>query len=180
MKAPALSDEIRAILKSQHHASLAMLRDTIARCSDRQWMATDHPNAFWQVAYHTLFFAHLYLHRDRDSFLPWAEHQANNQHEDGLSGPPDPQSSLPLIPDPYTRSQVLTYWKLCDDTVDPAIDGIDIHSPNCGFPWYKDVTKLEHLFINIRHIQHHTGQLADRLRNEAQEGTRWVGIRRPA
>src|ERR1043165_8431002 len=96
--------EIRAILKSQYHASLAMLRDTIERCPDKQWTATDHPNAFWQIAYHAIFFAHVYLHRDRQSFRPWAEHQSNNQNEDGLPGPPDPKSTLPLIPSPYTKS----------------------------------------------------------------------------
>jgi DinB family protein len=173
------NDEIRAILKSQYHASMAMLRDTIERCSDGLWSAKDSLNAFWQVAYHAVFFAHLYLHRDKDAFRPWAEHQSNVQNEDGLPGPPDPDSSLPLIPRPYTRSQVLAYWKICDDMVDAAINGVDLDDPNCGFPWYKNVTKLEHLFISIRHIQHHTGQLADRRRNALKEGTRWIGMRRP-
>lgn len=176
---PVPKDELRVVLRSQYHASLAMLRDTIERCSDEVWLATDNSSAFWQIAYHAIFFAHLYLHQDHRSFRPWEQHQSRNQNEDGLAGPPDPNSPLPLIPNPYSREQALTYWKICDDMVDPAINGLDIQNPNCGFPWYKGVSKLEHLFISIRHIQHHTGQLADRLRNASNVGTRWVGMRRP-
>jgi hypothetical protein len=38
--------------------------------------------------------------------------------------------------------------------------------------------KLEHQFINIRHIQHHAAQLADRLRVAKNVGVAWVGMRR--
>jgi len=37
------------------------------------------------------------------------------------------------------------------------------------------MSKLEHQFVNIRHIQHHGAQLADRLRSAANIGIRWVG-----
>ena len=50
---------LRAVLKSQYHASLAMLREAIERCPPEEWLSTDHKNAFWHVSYHALFFAHL-------------------------------------------------------------------------------------------------------------------------
>ena len=59
---------IRSVLKSQYHASLAMLRDAIEHCPTEEWVSTRHKNACWQVAYHTLFFAHLYLQRDEAAF----------------------------------------------------------------------------------------------------------------
>jgi len=174
------NEEIRNVIKSQYHASLAMLRDMIERCPETLWSSsTESTNAFWQIAYHTVFFGHLYMCPNKDAFRPWEEHQADNQNEDGLPGPPDSKSSLPLIPKPYTREQVLKYLDICDGMVDEAIHSIDIQSSDCGFPWYRNVTKLEHLFISIRHIQHHGGQLADRLRTSANEGTRWIGTRRP-
>src|ERR1041384_7329748 len=49
---------LRSVLKSQYHASLAMLREAIERCPPEEWLSTDHKNAFWQLSYHTLFFAH--------------------------------------------------------------------------------------------------------------------------
>ena len=35
--------------------------------------------------------------------------------------------------------------------------------------------KLEHQIVNIRHIEHHMAQLADRLRSSAGIGIQWVG-----
>jgi hypothetical protein len=54
----------RSVLKSQYHAALAMVREAVERCPADEWSNADHKNAFWQVAYHTLFFTHLYLQRD--------------------------------------------------------------------------------------------------------------------
>ncbi len=54
----ALAQEV---LKSQYHASLGMLREAIERCPADLWFDTSPTNAFWQVAYHALFFTHLYL-----------------------------------------------------------------------------------------------------------------------
>ena len=50
---------LRAALKSQYHAALAMLREAVARCPNEEWLNRDHKNAFWQVAYYALFFTHL-------------------------------------------------------------------------------------------------------------------------
>jgi len=166
--------ELKPILKSQYHAALAMLRDAVEKCPDDLWTATGHLSAFWQVAYHTVFFTHLYLHRDEASFEPWAGHQRRVQHQDGLTGRADPESALPQLPDPYSKAEVLSYWQVCDDMVDSAVDALDLEAAECGFWWYK-VSKLEHQLINLRHAQHHTAQLADRLRTASDRHVKWVG-----
>jgi hypothetical protein len=170
-------DSIRAILKSQYHASLAMLRDAIERCPDEVWTHPGHKNAFWQLAYHVLYYTHLYLHVDEAAFRPWERHQGRVQSESALTGPPDPSSTLPLLPEPYTRADVLAYWQLCDQMVDGAVDAFDLDDPASGFWWY-EMSKLEHQFINIRHIQHHAAQLADRLRSAADISIDWVSAGR--
>jgi antitoxin (DNA-binding transcriptional repressor) of toxin-antitoxin stability system len=40
------------------------------------------------------------------------------------------------------------------------------------------MSKLEHQLVNIRHIQHHTAQLMDRLRASEDIGVKWVGAGR--
>ncbi len=169
---------LRRILKSQYHASLAMLREAIEQCPDDLWSSTSHENAFWQLAYHALFFTHVYLGKDEAAFRPWKQHQSQVQHEDGIAGAgqSDPSNPLPQLPKPYTKAQVLEYWRLCDGMVDEAVDQLDLDNPECGFHWYK-MSKLEHQFVNLRHIQHHEAQLADRLRSAANIGIRWVGAR---
>jgi hypothetical protein len=168
------TDLLRAVLKSQYHAALAMLRQAIDKCPEDLWYSNDQINAFWQTAYHTLYFAHLYLQINEGAFKPWKHHQSNVQHEDAQAGPPDPNSTLPLIPKPYTREQVLDYWTFCDGIVDDAVDALDLLSPESGFHWYK-VTKLEHQIINIRHTQLGAAQLASRLRTKLNIGLDWIG-----
>ena len=136
-----------------------MLKETIERCPDELWFSNQHKNAFWQVAYHALFFAHLYLQRNEAAFHLW---EGQHSEGDGTDGPP------------YTREQVLSYWNFCNEIVDSAVDVLDLQSQECGFSWYK-MSKLEHQFVNIRHIQHHTAQLADRLRFAQGIGIPWCG-----
>src|SRR5262245_44549586 len=109
---------LRTMLKSQYHAALAMLRETIDRCADDEWLCPSHRNATRQVAYHALFFAHLYMLPDEAAFRPWRGHQSDVQHPDGIPGRVDPDSSLPLIPQPYTKAEALEYWAICDGMVD--------------------------------------------------------------
>jgi hypothetical protein len=174
---PADDTALRAALKSQYRAGLAMLREAIERCPDALWTDDGHKNAFWQVAYHVLFFTHLYLQPHEVGFVPWAGHRSKVQHPDGIAGDPDPDSDVPLIPEPYSRSQVLAYWDHCDDNVDAWVDALDLGSPESGFYWYP-ISKLEHQLVNIRHMQHHAAQLADRLRHAEGIGIRWVGAGR--
>jgi len=154
-----LIQDVRSVLKSQYHAALAMLRDAIEQCPDAEWLSRDHKNAFWQVAYHVLFFAHLYLQQNETTFVLWSQHHGD---DDGTRG------------EPYSKAQVLEYWSFVDHAVDGAVDLLDLESPESGFSWYT-MSKLEHQLVNIRHVQHHSAQLADRLRSAADIGITWVG-----
>jgi hypothetical protein len=154
-----------------------MLRPIIEQCPDDLWYSKEYLNTFWQLAYHTLFFAHMYTQTEEAAFEPFKYHQPNNQYPDAIPGPADPNSKLPLLPNPFTREQVLEYWDFCDSNINLWVDAIDIANEESGFSWYK-VPKLEHQIVNIRHIQHGAAQLADRLRSKLNIGVNWVGARR--
>ena len=177
MTIDALDGLLRAALASQYHAALAMLREAIDRCPDELWLDDGPKNAFWQIAYHTLFFTHLYLQPRVEAFRPWEGHQGGVQHEDGIAGLADPESELPLIPRPYSKEQALAYWSFLDGIVEEAVEGYDLKSGESGFHWYP-ISKLEHQLVNLRHVQHHLAQLADRLRSSEGVGVRWVGSSR--
>ncbi|HEX5138411.1 MAG TPA: DinB family protein [Planctomycetota bacterium] len=166
-----MEETLRASLKSQYHAALAMLKDAVERCPGSLWAKSGHKNESWRVAYHALFYAHFYGGRDEASFEPWEHHRPDVQYLDPDGGPPGRF-------EPYTKAQVLSYWRFCDERIDAAIDAMDLRSGESGFPWYP-IPKLEHQIVNIRHIQHHTAQLADRVRTAVDEGVDWVGARRP-
>lgn len=168
---------VRSMLKSQYHSALAMLRDAIEKCPESLWQGSGHTNECWQIAYHVLFFAHAYSGQGKASFRPWKHHRADAQYPDCIPGPADPSSRLPLLPEPYTKAQALEYWSFCDGQIDAAVDAMDLASPQSGFPSYP-IPKLEHQIVNLRHIQHHAAQLADRVRSAANLGVDWVGARR--
>ena len=158
----------RSALKSQYRATLAMLRATIRRCPDGLWTQSDgHANPFWRVAYHTLYYTHLYLQPNSRTFRPWEYHRRGIQHMDKPS----------RTRRPYTKAEVLAYWSHCASMVDDAVDALDLRDPQSGFSWYK-VPKLEHQIINIRHLQYHQAQLADRLRAATGAGVDWASARR--
>jgi hypothetical protein len=170
-------EKVREILKSQYHAALTMLRETIEQCPDDVWLNAEHKNAFWQIAYHALFFTHVYLQPSEAAFRYWEHSQKDVQNPDAFGIESDPNSNLPLLPKPYTKTEVLAYWNFCDQMVDRAVDALDLLSADSGFRWYKE-SKLEHQFINLRHIEHHTAQLADRLRSSNGIAIRWIGSKR--
>lgn len=159
---------IRDALKGQYHAALAMLKQTITDCPDDLWNAGPFTVPFWRVVYHTLYFTDLYLHQRIEDFRPWEHHRG--EHHDL----PWPADSATPISDPYSKSDMLEYWQVCDGKVDRAVDALDLDAPESGFPWHKTVPKLEHQLHNIRHIQHHLAILSGRLRPTNGIEIRWV------
>lgn len=149
---------MRTALKGQYHAALAMLKQAVETCPDELWDGGPYPVPFWRVAYHTLYFTHLYLQQTEQDFQPW-EHHRDEYHD--LPWPP---GSGPTIDDPYSKAQLLEYWRLCDAMIDEQVDRLDLDAAESGFPWHKTTPKLEHQLHNIRHIQHHTAILSGRLR----------------
>lgn len=158
---------IKPALKSQYHAALLMLRETIELCPDDLWTAGEARRPFWRIAYHALFYTHFYLQPDEAAFQPWDKHRPECSVLEGGPG------EVPKDCAAYTRSELLEYWQLCDGAIDAGVDRLDLTAPECGFPWYS-MPKLEHQLLNLRHLQQHVGQLAERL-NLAEIDTDWVG-----
>jgi len=180
-------DVLRDALRSQYHASLEMLRQSIELCSDDTWSATCKTRSpFWRVVYHTLYYTHLYLSRDDESFSTLQLHQTGIQDLDGVPAPPElidllePAHRPPQTGVPYTRDELLDYWRFCDALVDPAIDELDVLAPDSGFRWHNPPRpKVEQHVDNIRHIQHHTSQLAVRIRASKRGHVEWVAAWHP-
>ena len=164
---------VRDALKGQYRAGFTMFEEAVELCPDDIWLREEHVNAYWQLAYHALYFTHLYLQPTEADFRPWPGHQGRVQHEDGIAGPPDPDSDLPLIPSPYAKQDVLAYLRYLEARLDGYVDALDLTSSTSGFDWYQ-TSKLEHQIINVRHLHHHLAQLADRLRNTTGVGVAWV------
>jgi hypothetical protein len=156
----------------QYRASLAMLGQAIDLCPESLWLAPDYTNRFWHIAYHAVFYTHLYLQPDEASFHAWAKHKEDYQF---LGPRPWAPEEARKVDSPYSKVEVMEYHELCRGEVETRVPALDLEAPS-GFHWLP-FNKAELQFYNIRHLQHHTGQLADRLRTVANVGVGWVGTR---
>jgi hypothetical protein len=155
--------DIRPALKGQYHGALLMLKEAIEQCPDPIWVVVGDPRASWRIAYHALYFADLYLQARESDFSGWTEARKNAE---SLWG------DAPDI-EPYTKAEVLAYWAIVDRMVDGQIDSLDLDSQETGFHWYT-MPKLDHVIMNIRHIQEHAGQLRERVIQSGGD-PRWIG-----
>jgi hypothetical protein len=162
--------DIHEIIRSQYRAALEMHRQAVVRCPDSMWQDETNKNRFWHVAYHALFYIHLYLQPAEADFTAWQGHQPESQ----FMGPvPWSPHNLPQIARPYSREDVLAYHQVCLEQVESLVPNLDLHAPS-GFSWLP-FSKLELQFYNIRHLQQHTGELCERLGTAAGVDVDWVG-----
>jgi hypothetical protein len=150
------------VIVSQYLAALTMLEKSVQGCPAEMWDAPQDHNRFWRVAYHALFYTHLYLQPTLDDFRPWPAHR-EDVHD----------LSKPLADStPYALAQVLEYLAFCRQEAARCIRLYDLDAPS-GFPWCP-FNKLEMQFYNIRHVQQHTGELMERLGQRAGVNVEWV------
>lgn len=161
--------EFERIVRSQYHAALEMLKQAIERCPESLWDHPEDQTKFWQIAYHSLFYTHLYLQDTRDDFRPWAKHRDKFE---ALDAPREASESV----EPYTRSDILEYLALCQQQIDEKTARLDLEAAS-GFYWLP-FSKAELQFYNIRHLQQHTGELMERLGTRAHVEVDWVGMKR--
>ena len=174
--------EIREALKSQYRGGLAMMARCIERCPDDLWVAPNPPETvrasegnpdwngvtrpFWRIAFHTVYFTHLYLGQNADAFQPPPGTSAVRRRDFApmWQSPWDLEPyELPTDANPCSRSEVLAYVGFVVGLVDQTVEGLDLDHPQSGFPWYENCTKIAHQLMNLRHLQGHVGQLSELL-----------------
>ena len=131
------------VIQSQYLSALAMLKQAIVKCPQGMWDAPQDKDRSWFKAYHALYYAHLYLQATRKDFVRWR----------GLG--------KPVSTPPLSKEELLEYLAFVEQEVVRRIPLTDLEADS-GFHGIR-VDKLELQFINIRHIQQHTGELYERL-----------------
>jgi len=171
-------ETVKHLIASQFEASLCTLGHCVARCPDELWNARVARYPFCQVAFHTLFFADVYLGLDAESLRRQPFHLAN----------PDLFGDYEQLEDRepvslYTRPQIETYLDFCRrkarETL--AAETADDLAAPARFA-RRDFSRAELHVYNIRHIQHHAAQLILRLRLDSDVDIPWIGAgwREPA
>ncbi len=160
----------------QFAAAIQMIRSAIEACPDRLWDDRSEGTPFWHLAYHALFFADFYLSDDEKTFQAMEFHEGKAEF---LPGDYGEYGGVVATPEKsFRKEQLLSYadhcLRKCDETFGRLTGKRTLEQ--CGFWWYK-LNVGEFLLNNLRHTQHHAGQLALLLRRRADIGIDWLGTR---
>lgn len=168
---------ITNILASQYKASLGMLRHALEKVPAAQWNSEEYNNPNWQLAYHILWGAKFYLGANPESYTPWqnavegAESLGGSQHWE------NPDEGV-VVEGFHTKEELFAYLDDIENGLQQAIEALPFNE-NSGFEWYP-YSRLELHINNIRHIQHHTAQIIERLKAKGITGFPWWADGNPA
>ncbi|MFG0329168.1 MAG: DinB family protein [Phycisphaerales bacterium] len=155
---------VREAIRGQFEAALKMFELCVRACPSAQW---DEPIAkypFWQVAYHTISFADLYLSPDEEAF-----ELRDDLHPAGWD-----EFNLEYPSRRFDQDEILGYIGLVRDTLRERIESETAESLEGGSGQsHLPFRRIELYLYTFRHIQHHTGQLSALLRRAGVE-TGWV------
>lgn len=155
---------IKTAVWQQFGAAIDMLENAMRVCPDHVWGDRTLQPEFWYTAYHTLFYLDLYLSGTDAGFQPPEPFTLDELDERGL------------LPDRvYTKEELLRYLEhgraKCRSTI-AALAEHTLERPS-GFEWLDMNMFAVHLY-NLRHVQHHAGQLNVLLRQKIDSAPRWV------
>jgi hypothetical protein len=160
----------------QLSAAIQMIRSAIEACPDQLWDDRSEGSPFWHLAYHALFYTDFYLSDDEKAFRAMDFHEQNAQL---LPGDYREYAGVVTTPErAFPKDQLLAYadhcLQKCAETFEKLTDERALE--RCGFWWYQ-LNVGEFLLNNLRHTQHHAGQLVLLLRRRAGRGIDWLGTK---
>lgn len=163
-----------AMIGRQFAAAIQMIQQAVRDCPADLWDDRSGGSPFWHIAYHALFYTDFYLFEGEQSFQA-REYHRDNAHS--LPGDYREFGGIVTTPEqPFTKDRLLDYadhcLRKCKQTF--ATLTAERSLERCGFWWY-ELNVGEFLLNNLRHVQHHAGQLALLLRRHADYGMEWMG-----
>jgi hypothetical protein len=152
---------LKETLWKQFGASIDMFENAMLMCPASQW---DTEKKIWYNAFHCLFYLDYYLTPDPATFSPPSPFTFSEF---------DPAGKMPERT--YSKDELLSYLKYSRKKCHKLIGGLTDEIANQR--WvneYKNYSVLEMLLYNMRHAQHHAGQLNLILRQTIGDAPGWV------
>ena len=158
-----MTDHLKTILTGQFEAALCMLKECIEKCPPEHWETKIANDTFRQVAYHTLFYVDFYLSPSEAAFV-WRDCHARGGNE---------RTSTEACAG-LSQEETLAYLADCRQKLEQTLVAETAESlqRESGFSWLPFTRAEAHLY-NIRHVQHHTGQLSASLRKVVKATESW-------
>ena len=168
-----MDDAWKTIIWRQFGAAIDDLDNALRACPDELWRARlwDDPSEqqfflpeYWYVVYHALFWLDLYLTGAEEGFTPPPPFALIEQDENG-----------PLPERPYTKDELQVYLDNCRQKCQATIEALtdEAAQRRCRFGW-GEVSFMELLLYNMRHVQSHAAQLNLLLGQKGVSAPDWV------
>ncbi|MBX2923808.1 MAG: DinB family protein [Chitinophagaceae bacterium] len=161
---------ITDILASQYKASLGMFRNVIERTPQEQWNTEDYNNPNWQIAYHTIWSTKYYLGANAESYIPFENAITGAESLGGAQEWENTDAGV-VVEGFHTKDELLAFINEVENNLQQRIEALPL-GENSGYEWYP-YSRLELHLNNIRHIQHHTAQIIERLKAKEITGFSW-------
>lgn len=164
------NNNISEIIASQYKASLGMLRQALEKVPADQWNNENFNNPTWQIAYHSLWATKFYLGVNPESYIPFPKAIDGAESLGGALDWENPDVNV-SIGGFHTKDDLFHFMDALEDDLLQSIEALPLHEPS-GFEWYP-YKRLEMHINSIRHIQHHTAQIIERLKASGITGFPW-------
>ena len=156
-----MDKNLKDIFWNQFGASIDALENAIKMCPESVW---DNEHKFWYNAYHCLFFLDYYLTLEPANFAPPSPFSLSE------FGDQMPERT-------YTKDEVLVYLQFCREKCRSLIAGLTDEIAKSH--WVNESKAMDYpvpeiLLYNMRHVQHHAGQLSMILRQEINDAPKWI------
>jgi DinB family protein len=154
----------RDAIRQQFGAAIDSLEGVIRACPEDLWTAGKRWYQPWYLAFHTLFWLDLYLSESMADYLPPAPF-TRGELEAGV------------FPErPYQKRELLDWLVRCRQALDARLSTVatdqGFRRP-CSLSW-GEMEAGELLLYNLRHVQHHVGQINLLIRQGGGEPAPWV------
>ncbi|MEO8516900.1 MAG: DinB family protein [Flavobacterium sp.] len=156
-----MDQSFRKILWLQFGATIDMLENAILICPEGFWSSS---NNYWHSASHTIFYLDYYLSYEPEKFMPPEPFTLSEFDPNGV------------MPDRiYSKAELLDYLEFARKKCFDLITNLTEENANKRFAnEYRDYSIFEMLLYNMRHVQHHVGQLNLLLRQNINDAPKWV------
>ena len=151
-------------IHQQFGASIDSLEGAIHACPDATWTSGERWHQPWYLAFHTLF---------------WLDHYLTESSADHVPPAPFTRGELEagVFPDrPYTKAELLGWLQQCREALSARLSTLSTDADRdrrCSLHW-GEMRAMELLLYNLRHVQHHVGQLNMLIRQAGGQPTPWV------
>lgn len=156
-----MDQSFKALLWGQFGAAIAMLENAINDCPDHLW---DSDIQFWYRSYHTLFYLDYYSSTDPANFEPPVPFTLSEFDSAGT------------LPDSvYSKHELINYLQFGKKKTYELIQSLTTETAEQRFiNMARDYSILEIILYNMRHVQHHVGQLNLLLAQAGIKNLSWV------